>query len=706
MVNIGINGLGRIGKCTLYHLINNNNFSIKCINIWGLDVDELEDYIMYDSTHKLNLNIVFKVLDKDLIMINNHKIKLFHEFNASYLDWALYNCNYVIDATGAHLTTETCKLHNCKYVIMSAPPKDNTKTYIYGVNDNKYNGEKIISGSSCTSNAISPILKLLDDKVGIKSVLFTTIHAATGTQHIVDTGNNSRISRSVLNNIIPHSTGASTSVETVIPSLKNKIHGSSIRVPVVNCSVVDLTIELEESISLSDIKELVCRSDYYKKTIDIFEKNLVSSDFLTNDIPCIIDINASMDIGNGKFKLIIWYDNEWSYSAQLVRLIESISLQNNLIKEEFLLRNQNFENKKVVCRFDYNVPIINGDIIDDFRIKSSISTIKFILSHKPKCIFLVSHLGRPAKYDDTLSLKKIVPLLEKYLDKKIIFLKDGLNYFNDLELNWDEFNNQTIVLLENIRFHREETNFNEESKNSVVFTNYGKLGDIYVSDAFGCVHRNHMTISGFKYLNKPYCIGNTIESELNIINEIFSTNKKILGLIGGNKIVDKLPIINTLKELNNSSIFIGGGLAKHYMADDLNSNIYVMKDGYGNKSLELEPIYIFDINKTEELAFDIGDVSLYMLNSLIDEADIIFWNGALGIIEDERYRKGSECILNKLLKCKNKTIIIGGGDTSSLLENKDNTKLYISTGGGALLEYIEKQYAKGDKLPGLECFFN
>jgi glyceraldehyde 3-phosphate dehydrogenase len=210
---------------------------------------------------------------------------------------------------------------------MTAPSKDNTPTFIYGVNHNNYNGENIISGSSCTTNCLAPMLKILNDEYKIKSCIFTTIHATTASQYTVDIVNKlSRTNRSIFNNIIPHTTGASSSIISVLPELNGKINGTSIRVPVLNCSLLDVNIELEnKNITLKDIKKLLINSSFYKSVYDINEKKLVSCDFITTTTPTILDINASIDIGNGIFKLFIWYDNEWSYSTQIIRLLKHVN---------------------------------------------------------------------------------------------------------------------------------------------------------------------------------------------------------------------------------------------------------------------------------------------------------------------------------------------------------------------------------------------
>jgi glyceraldehyde 3-phosphate dehydrogenase len=250
--------------------------------------------------------------------------------DARKIKWRNYGCNYVIEATGCYLTTDKCKMHNVDVVVITAPPKDDTKTFIYGVNENTYRGETIISGSSCTTNCLAPMLRLLNDTYRVKDCVFTTIHAATATQFVVDiVHKTARTNRSVFNNIIPHTTGASASVTCVLPELIGKVNGTSVRVPVSDGSLVDLNIELEDkNVTLSDIVNLLKTHRLYKQVYAVSDKKLVSSDFLTTTTPTILDVDASIDMGNGRFKLMIWYDNEWSYSAQLIRLMESVDNYN------------------------------------------------------------------------------------------------------------------------------------------------------------------------------------------------------------------------------------------------------------------------------------------------------------------------------------------------------------------------------------------
>lgn len=322
--NIGINGFGRIGKCVFLQALTHPEMNICAINAVNLKIEDIEDYLFYDSCHKYDLsNFTFKILDNNVFQIGKHKVKLFSSRNPEELEWETYGCHFLVEATGSFLTTEKADLHKVKKVIISAPPKDKTPTFIYGVNHYQLHEHKIISASSCTTNCLAPFIKVITDNYNIKTCCFTTIHAATSSQYTVDVFKSSaRTKRSIFNNIIPHTTGASKSIVDIFPQLDGKIIGNSIRVPVSNCSLLDITLQLkEEDVTLENIKEAIVYSQFYKDIFSINEKNLVSSDFMTTTSPCIIDLKASLSLGKGTFKIMIWYDNEWSYSSQILRLI-------------------------------------------------------------------------------------------------------------------------------------------------------------------------------------------------------------------------------------------------------------------------------------------------------------------------------------------------------------------------------------------------
>ena len=725
---IGINGFGRIGKCCFLQLIDDISVQVKCINATNLKINEIEDYLKYDSTHKLyNRIFSFKILNESTFQINHHIITLISERDPAHINWKKYDCNIIIEATGSFLTTDKCNKHNVNHVIITSPAKDDTPTYVYGVNHLNYKGEKIISASSCTTNSLAPMLRILSDAYGVKNAIFTTIHASTASQNVVDiVDQKARTSRSIFNNIIPHSTGASSSISFVLPKLDGKVFGTSVRVPVVNCSLLDLNIELETNTTLQEICDLIKSDEFYGTVYAISSKKLVSNDFSTTTSPTILDVKSSIEVGNGRFKLMIWYDNEWSYSTQIIRMVKEITnyenrsiIKNTNILQKYYIRNMSFNNRKVVCRFDFNVPRNkDGLITDDFRITSTISTINYIKNQKPKYILLVSHFGRPKGYEENKSLKFIVETLEKNLKSPIIFLSKGISIETKNVLDGVEDNSCPIYLLENIRFHEEETNY-ENMTDAEILSNpiinlYKSFGDTFICDAFGCMHRKHMSIHIISKCDK-YGYGDLVKKEIENISVILDDNKKKLGIIGGNKIKDKMPLIDLIKNMKNTTLFVGGKIATEYTIDSNDKNVYKMTDGYGGISLDDAYHYIPDIMNANMNVYDIGDESLKELYKLIDNSDLIFWNGSLGVIENPFYVIGSEKVISYLMNFylmnylkyqQKKTIIVGGGDTSSLINNyKDkNDAIYLSTGGGALLEFLENISKNKGYLVGLDFF--
>ena len=286
------------------------------------------------------------------------------------------------------------------------------------------------------------------------------------------------------------------------------------------------------------------------------------------------------------------------------------------------------------------------------------------------------------------------------------FLPDGIheNTLQKLE------NGSGVYLLENLRFHKEETDYEKKDlRENPVVQMYSQMGDVFVCDAFGCLHRKHMSIYGPKDFGNPRCYGHLIRKEINAINILTNNEdngKRILGIIGGNKILDKMPIIDSLRKINNSFVYVAGGLAKQWDMSINYSNVVVMSDGYGNSDLLQEPIYVENNDNTNYNIYDIGKNSLDYLKYLIKKTDIIFWNGSLGVIEHEFYKKGSIELVRFLEEeCKDKTVIIGGGETASLFsKDNNNSHIYVSTGGGALLEYLQNKILYGKNLVGLEIY--
>jgi glyceraldehyde 3-phosphate dehydrogenase len=705
MTFVGLNGFGRIGKCIFLLLLNNDNIHVKAINAPDFDIAKLESYLKNDSVHKYQKDFEIEIVDNDSFLINGHLIHLLRDRNAENLSWKKYGIEILIDASGVYLTKEKAQKHDVERIIMSAPAKDDTPLFVYGANHNSYNDEKIISNASCTTNSIAPVLRHLEEHYGIVQANFTTIHASTASQKVVDTAHSkSRTNRSIFNNIIPHSTGASSSIGKVLPKLDGKIKGTSVRVPVNNVSLIDLNVELTKETTLTSILELMDQDGY----LHLCKDNLVSSDYISTTCPSIIDASASMELGKNQFKIMIWYDNEWSYSQQLIRMAEV--MDSYQIKNPRFIENTAFQGKKVVVRLDLNLPIVDGKVTSDFRLQSTFSTLQYILNQNPKRVIIMSHLGRPKGPEQDKSLAIIHPLLEKMLTKTVGFLSQGLSLGTLETLEKEE---HTIYLLENLRFHKEETHYKQYDINNEPVFVMQQLGNMYVNDAFGCMHRNHLSICGMGHCEMAY--GYLVQKELEALNLITKNpyDQKILAIIGGGKMDDKMELLkNMCKKVD--TIYVCGGNINSILKNDMSSymheiqqhkaKIILMEDGLASSSVSATPtLKNNDELDMDENFLDIGIQSLQTLQALIHEHDIIFWNGTLGVVEDAKFKKGSEFLVKALIQERiqhpKKKVIIGGGDTGGFANHYEHNFSHISTGGGASIEYITF-----DTLVGLDIF--
>ena len=378
-----------------------------------------------------------------------------------------------------------------------------------------------------------------------------------------------------------------------------------------------------------------------------------------------------------------------------------------MIKPEYYVEQMDLEGKGVVCRCDFNVPMKNGVIMDDFRIRSAIPTIQTILSKKPKYVVIVSHFGRPVPGADNTkySLQFLKPVLDVQLNTSVQFLENGISDATLYEIQHTTSDEPMIYLLENVRFHAEETAFDTTDDSNTVVSLYKQFGDVFICDAFGCVHRSHMSITCGKRFQKEYGYGHLIKKEMDALSMLTNTasNTKMLCIIGGNKIEDKLPIIDSLKTVPHSTIYIAGGLAKKYTGT--NSNVKTMHDGYGNIEVNMTSYPISDIFNSEYNAYDIGMDSLNEIMNLVQTHDIVFWNGTLGIIEHPIYKEGTVTLMNYLESRTDKLVIIGGGETASMVPVSSSLgHFYVSTGGGALLEYIENKILYNTLIVGLAIY--
>jgi glyceraldehyde 3-phosphate dehydrogenase len=329
-IKVGINGFGRIGRMVFRAVAKDfPNIEIVAINDL-LDPDYLAYMLKYDSVHgRFNGDVS---VDGGNMVVNGKKIRLTAERDPANLKWNEVGADIVIDCTGFFLTSESCEAHikaGAKKVVQSAPSKDATPMFVYGVNHDTYAGEKIVSAASCTTNCLAPVAKVLNDNFGIKRGLMTTVHAATATQKTVDgpSSKDWRGGRGILENIIPSSTGAAKAVGVVLPALKGKLTGMAFRVPTSDVSVVDLTVELNKEASYADIcKAMKTASEgALKGVLGYTEEKVVSTDFVGNSAPSTFDVDAGIALDGTFVKVVAWYDNEYGYTCNMLRLVEHVA---------------------------------------------------------------------------------------------------------------------------------------------------------------------------------------------------------------------------------------------------------------------------------------------------------------------------------------------------------------------------------------------
>jgi glyceraldehyde 3-phosphate dehydrogenase len=331
MVKIGINGFGRIGRMVFRAAVTNFANDIEIVGINDLLTPEYLAYMLkYDSVHGAFRGEVFT--ENNFLVVDGHKIRLTAEKNPADLKWDEVGAEIIVESTGLFLTDDTARLHitaGAKKVILSAPSKDSTPMFVFGVNSDKYKGQDIISNASCTTNCLAPLAKIIDDNFGIVKGLMTTVHATTATQKTVDgpSSKDWRGGRGILENIIPSSTGAAKAVGKVLPQLNGKLTGMAFRVPTSDVSVVDLTVVLQKEATLLEINDAIrsAAQTTMKGILGYTEESVVSTDFRGSELTSIYDASACIALDGNFVKLIAWYDNEWGYSNKVLEMVKIIA---------------------------------------------------------------------------------------------------------------------------------------------------------------------------------------------------------------------------------------------------------------------------------------------------------------------------------------------------------------------------------------------
>ncbi|MDX4059860.1 type I glyceraldehyde-3-phosphate dehydrogenase [Aliarcobacter skirrowii] len=328
-IKVAINGFGRIGRCVARIIANRDDVELVAINDTA-EASMLEYITKYDTVHG-TFNGDVKV-ENGYLKMGKVNAKLYSTRDANELTFTKdCGAEIVLECTGAYLTQDKCQVHiknGAKKVVMSAPAKDDTKTYVMGVNESTYGGENIVSNASCTTNCLGPIAKIIDDAFGIEKGLMTTIHSYTNDQNILDVKHKSdkRRARAGAQNMIPTSTGAAKAMRLIMPQLDGKLHGQSVRVPTPNVSMVDVNFVIKKDTTKDEINALFTqKSKELAGIVAVDNEMLVSSDLIGNTNSTIIATDLTQVIGGNMIKVMSWYDNEWGYSARLVDLAVYIS---------------------------------------------------------------------------------------------------------------------------------------------------------------------------------------------------------------------------------------------------------------------------------------------------------------------------------------------------------------------------------------------
>ncbi len=322
-VKVAINGLGRIGRCVARIIASRSDVELVAVNASGSE-EMIQYNLKYDTVHGPKFDVK---VEGGYIFIGKDKAKLLSERDPAKLDFSSYGADVVLECTGAFLTQESCQAYvdnGVKKVVMSAPAKDDTPTFVIGANEHTYAGQAIVSNASCTTNGLAPVARVLDEAFGIEKGLMTTIHSYTSSQPILDAKDKKdpRKGRAGATNLTPSSTGAAKAIGKVMPHLKGKLNGQAIRVPTPNVSLVDLTVTLKKDVTLEEVCEAFKAASLgsLNGILGIDEEYRVSSDFNGETLSTVVPLDTIQVIEGNMVKVLSWYDNEWGYSTRLVEM--------------------------------------------------------------------------------------------------------------------------------------------------------------------------------------------------------------------------------------------------------------------------------------------------------------------------------------------------------------------------------------------------
>lgn len=352
MIKVAINGYGRIGRVVHRVILSRFSSDVEVVAINAGSSTDLQGWaylLKYDSNYGTLTDRKIEVREEPksdnpeeknpklgVLIVDGHEIQVYSQKDPTLLPWGDLGVDVVVESTGHFLTTEKASAHikaGARKVVISAPAKDETPTYVMSINDSEYANEEVVNNASCTTNCITPVAKIIEEAFGIEKAMMTTIHAYTSDQELQDGGHKDyRRARAAAKNIVPTSTGATIAAAQALPALKDRFDGLSIRVPVSVGSLSDFTFLLKREVSIDEVNEVLKRaaeSDHYKEILEVTNEPIVSSDIIGNSHSSIVDLSLTQVVGGNMLKVIAWYDNEWGYSNRLVEEIVMVGRQNS-----------------------------------------------------------------------------------------------------------------------------------------------------------------------------------------------------------------------------------------------------------------------------------------------------------------------------------------------------------------------------------------
>ena len=671
---VGINGFGRIGRnfFRAQHQLG-ADIEIVAVNDLG-DAKTMAHLLKYDSVLGPFPGDV--ELGDGVIRAGGEEMKMLSERDPAALPWGDLGVEVVLESTGFFTDRDAAKKHldaGAKKVVISAPATDPDVTVVLGVNDGDYDPDAhhIVSNASCTTNCVAPLAKVLDDLAGIESGFMTTIHAYTNDQSILDLPHKDlRRARAAAINLIPTSTGAAKAIGLVLPHLQGKVDGISVRAPVPTGSVTDLVVTLGREVTKDEVNGAYATA--------------AEEGPLAPDAP-LLRRPARLDRHRRKPELVHLRqpadDGSRTHGEGLRLVRQRVGIQLSarrhrraarvVVRRPRSVETADVGGKRVLVRADLNVPLEDGAVADDTRIRAALPTLQLLLERDAKEVVVCSHLGRPKGPDPKLAIAPVASRLR--------------------ELCPDE----RITVLENTRFLEGET-----SNDPAIARQLAEGTDLYVDDAFGSAHRAHASTVGVAELLPSYA-GLLLLAELDHLGRLLGdVDRPFVLVAGGAKVDDKLGVLQHLGG-RADTVVVGGKMAEELRGENtLGFPVELPSDVVAASSFDADAetrVAPYSELPDGWLGLDIGPETRERFDDLIRHARTVFWNGPMGVFEWERFAEGTKAVAEAVAAVDGYTVV-GGGDSVRAISElgfADDVS-WVSTGGGASLELLE-----GKELPGV-----